>query len=246
MFRHPEIRAFSVGFVACLLPVGFAGAQNGNQQAETPRINAVNSAQVQPGRYSGGPDERPWFSHPEIRRELNLKNEEYRDLYQNYNQSWAAYNQGLSNLEKDQLDIDRAQLQQSLYGSFSDSLSQAADNAIQDPSIRKRFDQLHLQYRGYSAFGDPAVQQRLNLTEKQRTQFDTYHREWDQNLITLGKSFSSNRAGTLGRFNRAQQDARERINLTLTPEQRATWIKMIGQQYSFPADAYLPTRMAPG
>lgn len=194
--------------------------------------------QIQTRNSVAGFREIPWFSHPAIRRKLNLTQDEYRRLSAAYTQAWQTYQSDLS-ARNQVIEEPLVEQQKDPYDSFNLALSSGADEAITDPSARQRYDQIYWQYRGFDAFSDPAVIGRLALTAKQRSQFDIANRRWNETMVTLSKSYLKDRAGTIGRFNRVQTEAQEQINLALSPAQRAEWRKIAGTPYAFPPDAYL-------
>jgi hypothetical protein len=135
----------------------------------------------------------------------------------------------------------RNQLQQELFDSFNQTLAQNADEVLQNATLRQRYDQLYLQHRVFGALCDPIVRQTLNLSQKQYLQFEAYDRAWTQNMVILSRAYLADRARTTSRFYTLQQEAQERINLTLSQPQEAAWRKMTGRTYTFQPDTYLST-----
>ena len=52
------------------------------------------------------------------------------------------------------------------------------------------------------------------------------------------KEFAKDREGVANRYRESLRELRERINSTLTPEQRKLWIDMGGKPYEFPVEVY--------
>jgi hypothetical protein len=220
-----------------LLQLGLSQAEVSAQQRSAGPNSATFPAPVD-SLYSRA-NANPWFSDLEVRRNLRLSNEQYRDLNDGYHLTWQAYQQDLANLGTNLNQQTRNQLQQELFDSFNQSLAQTAADVLQSPALRQRYDQLYLQHRVFGALCDPIVRQALNLSQKQYLQFETYDRAWTQNVVILSRTYLADRARTTSRFYTLQQEAQERINLTLSQPQEAAWRKMTGRTYTFQPDTYL-------
>jgi len=182
----------------------------------------------------------PWFSNQGVQKQLNLNNEQLGQLNKAYGQAWGSYQKGLSQLGNDTnlSATDRAQRMRDLEANFHKSFSSGINDSITDPAARQRFNQLSWQYRGYGAFSDPMVQQKLNLTAEQRQKLNEYQQDWTTRMNELNPTFSKDATAGGKRFSEMQKQADERINSVLTPEQRQTWQQMIGERYNFEPGAY--------
>jgi hypothetical protein len=233
------IRDCTVGALALFASAGLSVAQDNGRQI--PANRPVQ--QIQTRNSVAGFREVPWFSHPVIRRKLNLTQDEYQRLNDAYTQAWQTYQNDTSTKNQNIKQL-LAEQQDDLYDSFNVALSNGADDVITDPSARQRYNQLYWQYRGFDAFSDPVVFRRLNLSDKQRSQFDAYNRKWNETMVTLSKSYLADRGRTTGSFNRVQAEAQEQVNLALSQAQKAEWRKIAGPAYAFPADVYLTPQPA--
>ena len=184
-------------------------------------------------------NQTPWFSNSAVRSELNLTDDQYNRLNKGYTQSWTRYNSNLSGLKSDLAQQERLRQRQELYGTFHKDFSTGMDDIVTDAAARRRYQQLHWQYRGYGAFNDPAIQKQLKLTDPQRLQLSNYDREWNTQMQGWNKNYAAQRDITTKRYNESRAQYHERINSTLTPEQQAAWSEMAGKPYDFPADVYL-------
>lgn len=181
---------------------------------------------------------RPWFGNAAVRRQLKIDDDQYNTLNKAYVQYWTPYNQVVVGVPAD---LDEQQRQQRLaaaYGTFHKDFNTASAKVFVDPDIRNRYNQLNLQYQGYAAFNDPTVQTRLRLTDEQRQNFNRYYTDWNQQMNTYADEYAKDRDGVNRQFAATWKQQRDRINETLTPEQRKSWNEMTGEAYDFPADAY--------
>jgi hypothetical protein len=181
---------------------------------------------------------RPWFYSPAVRQQLKIDDTQYNTLNKAYVQYWTPYNQTVTALPADIDEVERQKRIAAAYGQFNTGFNKASAQVFVDPDVRNRYNQLHLQYQGYGAFQDPQVQTRLKLTDRQRQDFDRYYTDWNKQMNTYADEYATDPQGVNKRFTASWKDTRDRINTTLTPEQRKTWDEMAGEPYDFEADAY--------
>ena len=216
--------------------------QNQAQQNQAQQGQGGNQAQ---GGFNGGFQQTPWFNNPQIRKQLQLNEEQFNRLNQSYMQAWQQYNQGINGLDKQLTNEQRMQrmreLNQGLYKKYSTDI----DETIEDRAARRRFSQMDWQYRGYGAFYDPSVQQQLNLTDEQLQKLQQYQNEWNQQVGIWRKEYSNDRDGVAKNFRESRKELQDRIKSTLSPDQRTIWADMIGKPFDFPADAYFQDETPP-
>lgn len=231
-------RFFGVGALGLLFVGGAAitpcqAQVNANKQGRDLSGNVgVN------GRGFNGVNQSPWFGNATIRQQLQLNDAQYNQLNTAYAQAWGRYNQGITGLDKSLAEQERMQRQRGLADSFNKEFGGAIDETLADKTVRQRYNQMDWQYRGYGAFNDPTLQQKLNLTEEQRQKFGNYQNEWDKQLSTWQTEFPNDRDGVSGRFRNARLEWQKRIDSTLTPDQRTMWRDMSGKPFEFPVDVY--------
>ena len=181
---------------------------------------------------------RPWFGNAAVRRQLKIDDDQYNTLNKAYVQYWTPYNQVVVGVPADLDEQQRQQRIAAAYGTFHKDFNTASAKVFVDPDIRNRYNQLNLQYQGYAAFNDPTVQTRLRLTDEQRQNFNRYYTDWNKQMNTYADEYAKDRDGVNRQFSTSWKQQRDRINETLTPEQRKSWNEMTGESYDFPADAY--------
>jgi hypothetical protein len=165
-------------------------------------------------------------------------NEQYIGLNKAYTESWKRYQQGFKGLDKNLSDQQRSQQMRDLQRDLFADISKSSSCIFTSPEQRQRFDQMFLQFRGFDAFQDPAIQKKLNLNDAQRQMLDQYGREWNTQMGNYNRTYNTDRKGTLKRFNATQKQALEQINSVLTPEQQKTWAQMTGELYTFHPSVY--------
>jgi len=235
-------RTFAYASLASVLMMApsVVEAQQKVQPTQPPQSNKTNSTQQwgMQGGYYGGIGQTPWFSNPNIRQQLKLNDEQYNQLNKAYQQEWNRYQQGYNQLDKNLTDQQRADQVRKLQGQFYNSLSTDINKTITDPTARQRFNQMYWQYRGYDAFNDPMLQQKLNLTPEQRQKLEQYGMTWNKQMDTLGQQYGTDQQGAIKQFGQLQQQSGQQLNSLLTPDQRQTWQQMMGTPYQFPPTVY--------
>jgi hypothetical protein len=181
---------------------------------------------------------RPWFANAGVRRQLKLDDNAYNTLNKTYVQYWTPYNQAVVGLPADLDEQQRQQRIAAAYGTFNTGFNKASAQVFTDPDVRDRYNQLNLQYQGYGAFNDPTVQTRLKLNDQQRQTFNRYYNDWNTQMNNYATEYATNPDAVNKQWADNWKQTRERINTTLTPDQRKTWEEMAGEPYDFPADAY--------
>ena len=181
--------------------------------------------------------QRPWFGNATVRKQLKIDDNQYNTLNDAYTQHWTPYNKVVVDVPATPNDQYHQQVA-AAYGTFNNGVNTAAAKVFTDAELRNRYNQLNWQYQGYGAFQDPTVQQRLKLTDAQRQSFNRYYKDWNDEMNTYANEYGTDREGVNKRFATSYKTHRDRINETLTPEQRKSWTEMTGESYDFPADVY--------
>jgi hypothetical protein len=215
-----------------------AGATNFNQANAMQFVNAGASSQV--GRVNlpaqatfGSINQNAWFLNPNVQAQLNLNAQQVSMLNQLYTQQYGQYYQAQAQFNgTSSLTDEQRLLQAQAIQRFYQNLSSSSQNVF-DANQRTRFNQLQLQYRGYQAFSDPAVAQRLNLTSAQSAKLRDYEQVYDQRLANIYKFQSVDPNIMSTRLGELRNDLNRRVDGVLSPEQQATWKQLTGEPYQF-------------
>ena len=215
-----------------LVAVGPALAQQGQNLTGQPQVTG------QQGTNFGGINQTPWFGDKSVREHFKFTNDQFNGLNKAYGDAWTRYNTDLSQVGANLTEAQRAQKMRELHASFHQSLNGSVERLITDPQQRQRYNQLHLQYQGYSAFNDHTIQQTLKLTDAQRLQLTQFGQEWNQQMTALQKSYQTDPVGATTRYNDMLQQNNQRFNSVLNQQQQQTWQKMTGAPYNFSPGVY--------
>lgn len=185
-------------------------------------------------------NQQPWFSNTAVRDQLQLNDAQFSQLNRGYNQAWSQYYKSWAQIMSNQelTPQQRDQQLQKLDSGFYRDFSNTVDSTFTNPGARQRFNELGLQYRGYSAFSDPILQQQLELTPEQQQRFSQYQNDWNQRWNRWNTTYSQNPAQVTTQYNEWRNGYRNSLNQTLTPQQQQIWNSLTGKVYDFPADVY--------
>jgi len=187
-----------------------------------------------------GINRTPWFNNTQIRRDLNLGDAQFRNLDTVYQQAFTNYQNGLNKISPNQTAAQRRQAMQNLQQQFYSAFTNNSAQYFNDPAQKQRMNQLFWQYRGFGAFSDPFVASQLNLTPAQQSRLGTFQTDWTTQMSKINPLLSTNRDQALKQFNDLATQNSNQINSVLTPQQQAAWRQMIGSQYNFAPDVFLP------
>jgi hypothetical protein len=191
------------------------------------RADAANKAMF------GQINQNAFFMDSAIRAQLNvnaqqadLLNRQYAQLWNVYNKTQSQFNNtpNLTDAQRQSMIQARNQFYSGLYRSSNDIL---------DANQRARFAQLGLQYRGYQAFDDPIVTERLNLTNDQIIRLRRYEQDYDQQLATVYKLRATDATAFPEKFRELRREMNERINSVFTEPQRRVWKELYGDPHNF-------------
>lgn len=184
--------------------------------------------------------ETPWFSEPSIRRQLQINEAQYDRLNQSYLTNWNRYNERMNQISNDRTlnSQQRQDRQEQLNNSFHDSFSTSVNSVLADEAARRKYNQMYYQYRGYGAFYDPTVQERLSLNDAQRQSLRDAERRWNRRMGQYSRDYANDPDVVLKRFNESRAEYQEGVKKILTPQQQEQWRELIGTRYDIPGNVY--------
>jgi hypothetical protein len=218
----------------------FAAASLVHAQVQPTKPPTTQPATPQATLPQNGVNSTLWFATPQARQQLNFNDNQFNGLNQAYQNAWMAYQKGVTGIDPNFDAAKRQERLNELRQNFYNDFSTAPDQYLKDPGQRKRFDQLHWQYRGYGAFSDPFVANQMKLTPAQREKLQSYQQDWYSQMNNLVPMYQKNPDQVVGQFNKIQAQTAAQINSVLTPAQQQTWQQMTGSPYTFSPDAYFP------
>jgi phage-related tail protein len=191
------------------------------------------------------------FQYNDVRKNLNLTDEQFNQLNQNFNQLNSQFTTEFGKLNEQDRDTRASDLRNRYWGQWNSGV-----NKILRPEQLKRYRQLDVQYRGWGALMDSQLQTQLNLTPAQKQRLNQLYNESLQTYGEIYRMGQTNRDAALQRYNQWREQTRRGINDFLTEEQRRNWMDLSGDAYTFtpnfgptnnrpPTNATVPREPAP-
>lgn len=189
----------------------------------------------------GGIQNTPWFADTNARKELQLTDQQYEELNRAYQRAYQDYARGLKELDPNLAGVEARERRRALANRFYQDFSQSAETVFRDPQNIRRYNQLDLQYRGYNAFHDPLIREKLDLTDEQRQKFNNYEQDWNTKMARLYREYPNDPDRVMKNFNENRMEYQNNLKTVFTPSQRRAWETMIGHPYEFTPDVYFGT-----
>jgi hypothetical protein len=114
---------------------------------------------------------------------------------------------------------------------------------------QKRFRQLQLQQRGFSALNDKTVQDELKLTDEQRTKVQTIQSDQRESMRAVFQSDGGGPpdfAAIRPKLEAMRKQSDDKLTAVLTAEQQKQWKAMLGTTFKFPEFRIGPPPGGPG
>jgi hypothetical protein len=217
-----------------------AGAQQGQPGAVG---NAQTPATGTSANGNGGITQNPW--HSGMQQQFNFTPQQTQQLNSAYSNQYNRYQQQVAALPNNLSADERQQRLNSLRQDFYNNYNNATASVFSSPDQRSRYNQVFLQYRGYNAFEDPNVQQKLNLTNAQKQQLTQFDQNWNAQMDAIRAQYKTNPNAARQAFDRLQQESQQNLSTVLSPSQMGQWRQVIGNPYSFEASQYMQTTPSP-
>ena len=199
----------------------------------------------------GLPHHGPLFKYNDVRKDLNLTDEQLNQLNQSFDQLNSQFATELGKLAETDRDARVNAARNRYWGQWNSGI-----NRILEPAQLNRYRQLDVQYRGWGALMDPELQTRLNMTAEQKQRLNQLYNESLQTYGDIHRMGQTNRDAAMLRYNQWRELTRRGINDFLTEEQRRNWMELSGDAYNFtpnfgptnnrpPTNATVPREPAP-
>jgi hypothetical protein len=174
----------------------------------------------------------PLYIYPEVRRSLNLTDEQIRRLNAANETLQGRFRTDFNRLST-LPEAERAARERELLRNYNTERMCSARDVFNAEQLR-RYEQLGLQYRGYDAFTDPDIARRLNMTEAQTQRFRTLRERYNQELRDIEQTARAKRDDATRRYGELQRRTAQDVNALLNETQRRTWREMTGEPFPFP------------
>jgi len=195
-------------------------------------------AQARGGRGGGGGGAAGFLMAPNVQQDLKLTDaqvkrvqETLREIREKHQGDYTA----LRDASPDVRSAKMATLNESVNDEVKKALSFSAEQS-------KRFDQISLQAHGVQAFANPAVCEKLNLTNDQKSKIHEIVEATRSSFAGAFNKDASEQERTNARNKRAatQKENNSKVQALLTDSQKKAWQELIGE----PIEIHYPARQS--
>jgi Spy/CpxP family protein refolding chaperone len=109
-------------------------------------------------------------------------------------------------------------------------------NEILKPEQVARFEQIQVQTAGAAAFALPRVQEKLKLTDDQKSKIRAIEEEAGQSVREIFQSAQGDREGAQKKFAELRKETLGKATAVLTDSQKATWKELTGAPFELKVD----------
>jgi Spy/CpxP family protein refolding chaperone len=99
------------------------------------------------------------------------------------------------------------------------------------PEQYQRYEQIGLQQRGVTAFDDPDVQKKLNLTDDQKSKLKDMGESYRNDMREIFQSSQGNFQEAGAKVSALRKERMEKAAAVLTDDQRKAWKEMTGEPF---------------
>lgn len=196
------------------------------------------SAQDQPGRGRrgggggfGGMMGSPvgLLRMPEVRKELNLTEEQNKQVDEALQQATPAGGfAGLQDLSPEEQQKRREEMRRKM------DEATASVKKVLKPEQEKRLEQLALQRQGLAALARPEIAKQLGLTDEQKEKIEKIQASARPQFGSFRDLSDEQRQKAFAEMQQKQEKAQTETLAVLSDDQKAKWAEMKGKDFTFP------------
>jgi hypothetical protein len=191
------------------------------------------AAQGRGGRMMGG-NLAFLLNNESVQKELKLEDKQVdkaKDLAEKTREEMQEKFQGLQDLSQEER---RAKLME-IGREMNASILKAAGEFLKPEQVT-RLKQISYQQRGATAFSDPEVQKKLNLSDSQKSQIQTLIQE-SFGQMPSREEFQDDREAAMKKLRELQKKVLSQAETKLNDEQQKTWKELLGSPFEVKYEA---------
>jgi len=188
----------------------------------------TSPALAQQGRGGFGRGGAAFLMAPNVQKDLKLSDEQVgkvqdtlREIQQNHSSDFA----GLRDLSQE----ERQEKMRTLGKTINDEVKKALSFSAEQS---KRYDQIGLQARGFGAFSDPTVQEKLKLTDDQKSKVreiaEAARAQFQPGAFNKDAS-QEEREAARKKFTEMNKENMNKVLAALTDDQKKAWKELTGE-----------------
>jgi hypothetical protein len=181
------------------------------------------------GMFGGGGGISMLIGNASVQTELKLddqQKEKAKEVADKNREKMTAARQDFQGLDQDERRTKMAELTKEMNASTLKALGE-----FLKPEQITRLHQISYQARGASAFADPEVATKLNLTDSQKSDIKTINDESGEQMRELRGQFQDDREGAMKKMAEIRKETLAKVTAKLNDEQQKTWKELIGSPF---------------
>jgi len=161
-----------------------------------------------------------------VQQELKLSDEQAEKATKLINDVQAKTREKMEGLSQE----ERREKGREIFEAANEEAKSGAKDILK-PEQTARLDQISLQARGLQAFTDSKIQEKLKLTDDQKSKLKDIEEDVRSQSRELFQGFQNDREGTMQKFAALRKESLGKAVALLTDEQKATWKEMTGEPF---------------
>jgi hypothetical protein len=186
-------------------------------------------AQGRGGFGRGGGSLAGLLGNASVQKELKLDDEQIgkaKEVSEKISGEIREKMQGFQDLSQE----ERRDKMQAINKEFNEATLKAA-GAFLKPEQITRLKQVSYQARGATAFSDPEVVAKLNLTDSQKSDIQAINQESMSQMREIFQSAQDDREGAMKKMTELRKETLEKVAAKLNDEQQKSWKELIGAPF---------------
>ena len=170
------------------------------------------------------------LANKDVQRELKITEVQATKLAAFSTEFGRTIREDMANVRKLPEAERAAKLREVAAGKHHSDMIRALGSILTEEQI-KRFEQISLQHAGAGAFNMARVQEKLGITDQQKTKIREINRRSTAAIRELNEDVPGDREGATKKIAEHQKQASEEIHTLLTDEQKTIWKELIGEPF---------------
>jgi len=181
------------------------------------------------GMFGGGGGYAMLLSNESVQKELKLEDqqvEKAKELGEKAREKMTAARSSFEGLDQE----ERRTKMTELMREVNESTMKSAGEFLKPEQVT-RLKQISYQQRGATAFNDPEVQKKLNITDSQKTDIHAIVQESQTEMRTIFQENQDDREAMMKKITEHRKQTLAKVEAKLNDEQQKSWKAMLGSPF---------------
>jgi hypothetical protein len=176
------------------------------------------------------------LANKDVQRELKITEVQATKLAAFSTEFGRTIREDMANVRKLPEAERAAKLREVAAGKHHSDMIRALGSILTEEQI-KRFEQISLQHAGAAAFATARVQQKLKITDDQKSKIREIEQRSAAAIRKAGESIQGDREGATKKITGLQKETSEQIHALLSDDQRKIWNELTGEPFEVKLEA---------